>query len=84
MCLPQGVEMSPEQMRFATDTIANMDPKVLEKMMEVSGGPGGSSNNTMSPPPLGDGSPDFKQAAAALQVAFHVHSCTCMCCLYSY
>ncbi|BDA44955.1 probable mitochondrial import receptor subunit TOM34 at N-terminal half [Coccomyxa sp. Obi] len=67
MCLPQGVEMSPEQMRFATDTIARMDPKVLESMMEASGGRAGSSNNTVSPPPLAHGSPDFKQAAAALQ-----------------
>ena len=78
MCLPQGVEMSSEQMRFATDTITRMDPKVVEKMVEASGGLAGSSNSTVSPSPLGYGSPGFEQAAAALQVAFQEHSCMCI------
>lgn len=78
MGLPQGVEMSAEQMRFATDAISSMDPKVLERMMEATGGLAGTSNNTVSPPTLGHGSAvDMKQAAAALQVALHMHSCTC-------
>ncbi|KAK9908394.1 hypothetical protein WJX75_007224 [Coccomyxa subellipsoidea] len=70
--LPQGVQMSPEAMQSAMESMARMDPKDLEgmvSMMQPSSGGASSSitNNAGTLPQMGPGSDQFKQAAAALQ-----------------
>ena len=82
--LPQGVQMSPEAMQSAMESMARMDPKDLEgmvSMMQPSSGGASSSitNNAGTLPQMGPGSDQFKQSAAALQVIESIQLAVVIC-----
>ncbi|EIE21179.1 hypothetical protein COCSUDRAFT_48306 [Coccomyxa subellipsoidea C-169] len=69
--LPDGIEMSPEAMQSAMQTMAGLDPKDLEgmvsKMQASAGGASAGGTNAGTSPLMGPDTDQFKQAAATLQ-----------------
>ena len=77
--LPDGIEMSPEAMQSAMQTMAGLDPKDLEgmvsKMQASAGGVSAGGTNAGTSPLMGPDTDQFKQAAATLQVIMALLIC---------